>query len=70
MTYATPRRQFGNTPPSKAALGELLRSVLLHRRHGKPISRSELEGFARSYKRTEAEVITLAAEVGCEVQAA
>jgi hypothetical protein len=65
-----PRRSFGNKAPTKAALGELLRSVLLHRRHGKPISRSELQGFARSYKRTEAEVVALAREVGCEVQAA
>jgi hypothetical protein len=70
MTYFARQRQFGSKQPSKAHNGVALQSALLHRRAGKALSPSEIAGMARSYGRTEAEVIAAAIAAGCEVGAA
>jgi hypothetical protein len=64
-----PRRQFGNKAPTKAALNTALQSVLIARRHGKPLSPADVASLARSYGRTEVQVVAAARDAGCEVQA-
>jgi hypothetical protein len=63
-----PRRQFGSKAPTKAALNTALQSVLTARRHGRALSPADVASLARSYGRTEAQVLAAAREAGCEVQ--
>lgn len=62
----TPRK-FGSKAPTKAALTTALQSVLAMRRHGKPLSSADVASLARSYGRTEAQVVEAARNAGCEV---
>lgn len=66
MSY--PARQFHRpAAPTKAALNTALCSVLTMRRHGKPLSPADVASLARSYGRTEAQVVEMARAAGCEV---
>lgn len=53
--------------PTKAALNAALQSVLIMRRHSKPLSPAEIASLARSYGRTEAQVLAAARDAGCEI---
>lgn len=66
MSY--PARQFHRpASPTKVALNTALCSVLTMRRHGKPLSPADVASLARSYGRTEVQVVEMARAAGCEV---
>jgi hypothetical protein len=67
MSHPHARQRYGSKAPTQRALDTALRSLLTMRRFGKALSPGDVTGLARSYGRTEAQVVEMAREAGCEV---